>query len=58
MKGPVAGDIRRQMQIVRDHAWEPMKDLLEMPEEEWTMLSQSAVKKGKRPEVWKRGEFR
>jgi sugar phosphate isomerase/epimerase len=58
MKGPVAGDITRQRQIMRDHAWEPMKDLLEIPEEEWTTLSQAAIKKGKRVEQWKRGEFR
>ncbi len=58
MKGPVAGDFSRQSQIIRDHAWEPIKDLLEMPEEEWTMLSQAAIKKGKKPEFWKKGEFR
>ncbi len=58
MKGPTAGDIMRQTQIIRDHAWEPLKDLLEMPEEEWTMLSQAAIKKGRKPEVWKKGEFR
>jgi len=58
MKGPVAGDIRRQRQIIHDHAWEPMKDLLDIPEEEWTMLSQTVIKKGKKPEVWKKGEFR
>ncbi|MFQ5647879.1 MAG: hypothetical protein ACE5FW_01465, partial [Candidatus Aenigmatarchaeota archaeon] len=58
MKGPVAGGEQRQRQIVRDHAWEPLKDLLEMPEEEWTMLSQAAIKKGKKPEAWKKGEFR
>jgi len=32
--------------------------LLEIPEEEWTMLSQAAIKKGKKAEVWKKGEFR
>jgi len=58
MKGPVAGDIKRQLQIIREHAWEPLKDLLEIPEEEWTMLSQAAIRKGKKPEVWKKGEFR
>jgi len=58
MKGPVAGDVQRQRQIIHDHAWEPMKDLLEISEEEWTMLSQAAIKKGKRAEQWKRGEFR
>ena len=58
MKGPVAGDFMRQKQIMQDHAWEPLKDLLEIPEEEWTFLSQSAIKKGKKPDVWKKGEFR
>jgi hypothetical protein len=29
-----------------------------MPEEEWTFLSQTAIRKGKRPEVWKKAEFR
>jgi len=38
VKGAVAGDIIRQGAIVRDHAWEPLKDLLEMPEEEWGLL--------------------
>lgn len=56
--GEVAGNKERQFQIIRDHMNDPLKDLLEMPEEEWTMLSQSVVKKGKRPEVWKKGEFR
>ncbi len=58
VEGPTTGNIIRQGQIVKDHAWEPLKDLLEMPEEEWTFLSQAAVRKGKRPEVWKRAEFR
>ena len=43
---------------MQDHAWEPLKDLLEIPEEEWTFLSQTAIKKGKKPEAWKKGEFR
>lgn len=58
MKGPVAGDIVRQRQIVRDHMYEPMKDLLEMPEEEWGALSQAMIKSGKKPEIWKKGELR
>jgi DNA-binding transcriptional MerR regulator len=57
-KGAVAGDEARQLQIVRDHTWEPLKDLLEMPEEEFTMLSSTVLKKGKRPEQWKKAEFR
>jgi len=52
------GNQLRQSQIVKDHAYDVMKDLLEMPEEDWTMLSQAAIRKGKKPEQWKRGEFR
>ncbi len=58
MKGPVAGDYKRQWQIIQDHTTDPLKDLLEMPEEDWGIMSQAAVKKGKRPEVWKKGEMR
>jgi len=58
MKGPVAGDFHRQRQIVQDHAWEPLKDLMEIPDEEWTLLSQAAMKTRKKPEAWKKGEFR
>ncbi len=57
VKGAVAGSIIRQGQIVRDHAWEPLKDLLEMPEEEWGLLSSSAVKKGKAKE-WEKAKNR
>lgn len=58
IKGPVAGGFERQLQIIRDHAVDPMKDLLEMPEEEWTMFSSAAMKKGKKPEAIKKGELR
>lgn len=58
MKGLVAGDIVRQRQIVKDHFHEPIKDLLEIPEEEWGALSQAALKGGKKPEQWKKGELR
>ncbi len=58
VKGPVAGDFRRQKAIIQEHAWEPLKDMLDIPEEEWTFLSQTAIKKGKKPDTWKKGEFR
>jgi len=58
MKGPVAGDFERQKQIIQQHAWEPLKDMLETPDQEWTFLSQAAMKKGKKPETWKKSEFR
>ena len=57
LKGPISGMIERQMQIIRDRMFEPMKDLLEMSEEDWGILSAEARKKG-RAEVWKKAEFR
>ncbi len=46
-------DYWRQEQIMRDHRFEPLKDLLEMPEEEWGMLSSAATRKGKTKEFKK-----
>jgi hypothetical protein len=57
-KGAVAGDETRQRQIITEHAYEPLKDLMEMPDEEFGMLSKTVLAKGKRPEQWKKAEFR
>ncbi|UCC91673.1 MAG: hypothetical protein JSV39_00135 [Candidatus Aenigmatarchaeota archaeon] len=46
-------DFWRQEQIMRDHRFEPLKDLLEIPEEEWGILSTAATKKGKTKEFKK-----
>ncbi|MFH1237540.1 MAG: hypothetical protein V1648_04015 [Candidatus Aenigmatarchaeota archaeon] len=46
-------DFWRQENIMRDHRFEPLKDLLEMPEEEWGMLSSVAMRKGKTKEFKK-----
>jgi sugar phosphate isomerase/epimerase len=46
-------DFWRQEAIMRDHRFEPLKDLLEMPEEEWGMLSSVATRKGKTKEFRK-----
>ncbi len=46
-------DFWRQEQIMRDHRFEPLKDLLEIPEEEWGLLSTAATKKGKTKEFKK-----
>lgn len=58
VEGPTAGMFKRQLQIIRDHFYEPLKDLLEMPEEEWTALTQTAIKKGRKPEQIAKGYFR
>ncbi len=52
-----AGDVERQRQIMMDHRFEPLKDLLEVPEEEWGFLSSTATKKGKQKE-FRKGEMR
>jgi hypothetical protein len=46
-------DFWRQENIMRDHRFEPLKDLMEMPEEEWGMLSTIATRKGKTKEFKK-----
>ncbi|MBN2042190.1 MAG: hypothetical protein JW754_00125 [Candidatus Aenigmarchaeota archaeon] len=48
-----AGDVERQRQIMMDHRFEPLKDLLEVPEEEWGFLSSAATRKGKQKEFRK-----
>jgi sugar phosphate isomerase/epimerase len=53
----MAGDEKRQLQIIMDHRFEPLKDLLETPEEDWTFLSSNASRKGKQKE-FKKGEMR
>ncbi|MBI2972016.1 MAG: hypothetical protein HYY37_06350 [Candidatus Aenigmarchaeota archaeon] len=42
---------------MREHAWDPLKDLLVLPEETHTFLSKAAVEKGK-GEVWERRKYR
>ena len=51
------GDEQRQWAIIQSHKMEPIKDLLELPEEEWSFLSRAARDK-QRPEAFKKGEFR
>ncbi len=46
-----------QRTLVRDHAWDPLKGLIILPEEEHGFLSKAAVEKGK-AEEWKRAKFR
>lgn len=49
----------RQFTAMRRHAFEPLRGLLHVPEEEWTMLSRAVVERpGARPEVWERRKYR
>jgi sugar phosphate isomerase/epimerase len=47
----------RQLISVRDHAWDPLEGVLEIPEEKHTFLSKAAVDKGKKEE-WEKRKFR
>jgi hypothetical protein len=48
----------RQMNIIHEHAWDPLKGLITTPEETYTALGKAATEKGKRPEEWKKEELR
>ena len=51
-----AGDIERQKQIVLQHRFELIKELMQVPEEEWGWLSGVATRKGKTKE-WRKNEL-
>jgi hypothetical protein len=58
--GVAAGEIasyERQWQIIEDHARDPLKGLMMIPEEEHGVLGKAAVEKGK-AEQWKKEELR
>jgi hypothetical protein len=52
-----AFDEKRQAQIMMDHRFDILKDLFNVPEEDWGLLSTEAVKKGKK-EIFKKEELR
>jgi hypothetical protein len=59
--GLAVGEIaspERQMNIIHEHAWDPLKGLITTPEETYTSLGKAATEKGKRPEEWKKEELR
>lgn len=51
-------DYARQIVIIKEHALEPLKGLLKVPEEDYTFLGTSAIRGGKQPEIWKKEELR
>lgn len=50
--------MERQRVAIEEHARDPLKGLITVPEEEYTFLGRSALEKGKRPEEWKKEELR
>ncbi|MBI2578220.1 MAG: hypothetical protein HYW26_00765 [Candidatus Aenigmarchaeota archaeon] len=47
----------RQLVTIREHAWDPLHDVLAIPEEKHTFLGGEAVRKGKAQE-WEKRKFR
>jgi hypothetical protein len=50
-------DVIRQKVIIREHFFDPLKGMLNFPEEEHTFLGKNAVDKGK-GEIWKKEQYR
>jgi len=48
----------RQLAIIKEHFLDPLKGLIQVPEEEYTFLGSKAIEKGKRPDEWKKEELR
>jgi len=47
----------RQLATIREHAWDPLKGLLQVPEEEHGIYGRAAIEKGK-AEEWRKEKFR
>jgi len=51
-------DYARQRVVILEHALDPIKGMLKVPEEDYTFLGTAALKGGKTPEQWKKEELR
>jgi len=49
---------QRQWVTIFQNAMNPLKGLLKIPEEEYTALGRAATEEGKRPEEWRKEEYR
>jgi hypothetical protein len=50
--------VERQLATIRAHAYDPLKGLLAVPEEEHGLLGRKAIEKGVPPEKWKKEELK
>jgi hypothetical protein len=48
----------RQWVSIFQHMMDPLRGTLKVPEEEYTFLSRASMEEGKKPEEWKKEEFR
>ncbi|MBU5690000.1 MAG: hypothetical protein QXM68_02525 [Candidatus Aenigmatarchaeota archaeon] len=51
-------DYARQYVIIKEHAFDPLKGLIKVPEEDYTFIGTAAIKSGKQPDQWKKEELR
>lgn len=54
---PMGPEVKLQEVKIREHALDPLKGLLAIPEEEYSFLSKAAMEKGKRPEEWAKERY-
>jgi len=54
---PAGPEVKRQEITIKEHAFDPIKGMLLVPEEEYTFLSKAAIEKGK-AEAWKKEKYR
>ena len=54
---PLGAEIKMQQVRIREHALDPLKGMLSIQEEEYTFLSEAALKKGK-AELWKKEQYK
>jgi len=55
---PASAKLALQRIPIFEHAWDPLKGVLAVPEEQYTYLGKAALEKGKKPEEWKKEEVR
>ena len=54
---PKRQNIARQRAMIFEHTMDPIKGMLKIPEEDYTMLGSGAIKAGKKPEEWAKERY-
>ncbi len=54
---PKRQNIARQRAMIFEHTMDPIKGMLKIPEEDYTMLGSGAIKAGKKPEEWTKERY-
>ncbi len=54
---PMGAEVRMQEVKIKEHALDPLKGVLAIPEEDYSLLSKASIEKGKRPEEWAKERY-